>query len=34
NEITSHITGIVQTISVKKGESVMKDDILIEIRKG
>ena len=34
NEITSHITGIVQTISVKKGESVMKDDVLIEIRKG
>lgn len=34
NEITSHITGIVQTISVKKGETVMKDDVLIEIRKG
>ena len=34
SEITSHITGIVQTISVKKGESVMKDDLLIEIRKG
>jgi len=34
NEITSHITGVVQTISVKKGESVMKDDVLIEIRKG
>ncbi len=33
NEITSHITGIVQSISVKKGESVMKDDALIEIKK-
>jgi len=34
NEITSHISGIVQSISVKKGESVMKDDVLIEIKKG
>lgn len=34
NEITSHITGIVQSVSVKKNESVMKDDVLIEIRKG
>jgi biotin carboxyl carrier protein len=34
NEITSHISGNVQSISVKKGESVMKDDVLIEIVKG
>lgn len=33
NEITSHINGIVQSISVKKNESVMKDDVLIEIKK-
>ncbi len=34
NEITSHISGIVQSVSVKKNELVMKDDVLIEIRKG
>jgi len=34
NEITSHVSGIIQSISVKKNESVMKDDILIEIKKG
>lgn len=33
NEITSHITGTVQSVLVKKNESVMKDDVLIEIRK-
>jgi biotin carboxyl carrier protein len=33
NEITSHISGIIQSISVKKGDSVMKDDALIEIKK-
>lgn len=33
NEITSHISGVVQSISVKKNDSVMKDDALIEIRK-
>ena len=33
NEITSHITGIVKAISVKKDESVMKDDVLIEIQR-
>lgn len=31
NEITSHITGIVKTIAVKKNDSVMKDDVMIEI---
>jgi biotin carboxyl carrier protein len=34
NEITSHITGIVKSVLAKKGESVMKDDIMIEIRRG
>ena len=33
NEITSHVTGIVQSISVKKNDSVMKDDVLIEIKR-
>ena len=33
NEINSHITGIVKSVSVKKNETVMKDDILIEIEK-
>ena len=33
NEITSHVSGIVQSISVKKNDSVMKDDILIEIKR-
>lgn len=34
NEISSHITGIIKTISVKKGETVMKDDVLVEITRG
>lgn len=34
NEINSHITGIVKSVSVKKNETVMKDDVLIEIEKG
>ena len=34
NEISSHISGNVKTIAVKKNETVMKDDILIEIQKG
>ena len=33
NEIASHVSGVVQSISVKKNDSVMKDDVLIEIRK-
>ncbi len=33
NEITSHVSGIVQAISVKKNDSVMKDDVLIEIKR-
>ena len=34
NEISSHISGVVQSVSVKKNESVMKDDILMEIKRG
>ncbi|MCK5134407.1 MAG: biotin/lipoyl-binding protein [Bacteroidales bacterium] len=34
NEISSHVTGVVQSISVKKNDSVMKDDVLLYIRKG
>jgi len=34
NEITSHITGLVKTVAVKKNETVMKDDVLIEIQRG
>lgn len=34
NEISSHVTGTVQSIAVKKNDSVMKDDVLIEIQKG
>ncbi len=33
NEISSHVSGIVKSVSVKKNESVMKDDVLIEIQK-
>jgi len=33
NEIISHVTGIIQAITVKKNESVMKDDVLIEIKR-
>ena len=33
NEIASHVTGAVQSISVKKNDSVMKDDVLIEIQR-
>lgn len=34
NEISSHVTGVVKSISVKKNDSVMKDDVLIDIQKG
>ena len=33
NEILSHVTGVVQSVGVKKGDSVMKDDLMIEIQK-
>ena len=34
NEICSHVTGTVKSVEVKKNDSVMKDDVLIEIQKG
>lgn len=34
NEISSHVSGVVKSVSVKKNDSVMKDDVLIEIQKG
>ena len=34
NEITSHVSGVIQSVSVKKNETVMKGDVLIEIKKG
>ena len=33
NEISSHVSGIVKSVEVKKNDSVMKDDVLIEIQK-
>ena len=33
NEIASHANGVVSSITVSKNDSVMKDDVLIEIRK-
>ncbi len=33
NEIVSHVSGIVKSVDVKKNDSVMKDDVLIEIQK-
>ncbi len=33
NEIASHVTGIVQSVVVKKNETVMKDDVMIEIQR-
>ena len=34
NEIASHVSGVVTSVSVKKNDSVMKDDVLIDIQKG
>ena len=34
NEISSHVSGVVKSVSVKKNDSVMKDDVLIDIQKG
>jgi biotin carboxyl carrier protein len=34
NEIASHVSGMVQSIVVKKNDSVMKDDVMIEILRG
>jgi biotin carboxyl carrier protein len=33
NEISSHVSGVVRSVSVKKNDSVMKDDVLIDIQK-
>lgn len=33
NEILSHVSGTIKKVSVKKNETVMKDDLLIEIQK-
>jgi biotin carboxyl carrier protein len=34
NEIASHVSGVVSSVSVRKNDSVMKDDVLIDIQKG
>lgn len=34
NEIVSHVSGVVKSVEVKKGDSVMKDDLMIEIQRG
>jgi biotin carboxyl carrier protein len=34
NEIASHVSGVVKSIAVKKNDSVMKDDVMIDIQKG
>jgi biotin carboxyl carrier protein len=34
NEISSHVSGVVNSVTVRKNDSVMKDDVLIEIQKG
>jgi biotin carboxyl carrier protein len=34
NEIASHVSGTVTSVSVKKNDSVMKDDVMIEIHRG
>jgi len=34
NEITSNVSGIIKAIPIKKDDSVMKDDTLIEITRG
>ncbi len=34
NEISSHVSGTVKKVAVKKNDSVMKDDVLIEVQRG
>ncbi|MEN8201861.1 MAG: acetyl-CoA carboxylase biotin carboxyl carrier protein subunit [Bacteroidota bacterium] len=34
NEIASHVSGVVSSVSVRKNDLVMKDDVLIDIQKG
>ena len=33
NEISSHVTGVVKSVAISKHDTVMKDDLLIEIQK-
>jgi biotin carboxyl carrier protein len=33
NEISSHVTGVVRSVAVKKNDSVMKDDVLINVQR-
>ncbi|MCP4313698.1 MAG: biotin/lipoyl-binding protein [Bacteroidetes bacterium] len=33
NEILCHVSGIVKSVEVKKGDSVMKDDVMIDIQR-
>jgi biotin carboxyl carrier protein len=33
NEISSHVNGTIKSVSVRQNESVMKDDVLIEIQR-
>jgi len=33
NEISSHVTGVVKSVAIRKHDTVMKDDVLIEIQK-
>ena len=33
NEILSHVSGTIKSVEVKKGDSVMKDDVMIEIQR-
>jgi len=33
NEISTHVNGVVKSIQVKKNDTVMKDDVLVEIQK-
>ena len=34
NEISSHASGVVKSVAVRKNDSVMKDDVLIEVQRG
>ncbi len=34
NEISSHVSGVIKSVAVRKNDSVMKDDVLIEVQRG
>jgi len=34
NEISSHVSGTVRSVAVRKNDSVMKEDVLIDIQRG